>query len=992
MMEQKMVETVISLASSLVGNAISKATSVAANEMSLLLGVRKETWFIKDELKTIQAFLMAADAKDKKDKLLKVWVEQVRDLSYDIEDCLDQFMVHVRCQSLSQQLMKLKDRHRIAAQIRDLKSRVEEVSNRNKRYELINASIDKQDFYVDDVRNLLGKNMEEAGFVGFDNPKKELLELIDIPNQVHDKVIFVEGMGGSGKTTLVWNVFRSIDISKNFSCALVTVSQSLDRKELLQDLIKQLLGDGLLKEHTRELQSKPLSELQSKKVDEHQLVADLRKGLEKLRYFVVVDDLWDIVHWNWIKTTVFSESNMKGCRLVVTTRNANIAKQCTSLNPIVYPLKVLTEDHAKELLLKKAKKTREDLKRGNVEDIFEKIVKKCAGLPLAIVTIGGVLVSKHVDEWEKVYQQLPSELENNQDLETMKRVVALSYTHLPSHLKPCFLYLSIFPEDSKIKRRCLVNRWIAEGFVAPRTGMTLEDVGNSYFDDLINRSMIEPHRHFSFGEVQTCIVHDIMHDITISISREENFLLWTKDYVSGIAPNNIRHLSINVEGELDPSFDLRHVRSLSVFDRPNVPLASLCSPQLEMLRVLDLEQSLYSVTQKDIRNISLFRHLKYLYVGSESYIYALPRSIGKLQGLQILDVRQSLITKLPIEVTKLRCLRSLRCSNIGCYDKVQDPRRSIVRMMKLPLLLQHFVDSETRAQVVAELHSGFSSCWSSSEGVRIPKGIGSLKALQILEVVDIGRSSKKAVRELGKLTQLRKLAVAGVGKRNFDELCEALQKLPSLLSLSVDVDAKSNFPQEALDQLYSPSLLKLRSLKFGGAVAKMPNWVGQLNKLVKIQLWSTNLKELEFLRMLGKLPKLACVRLLWDSYLGEKLVFQREAFQELRTLEIMYLEKLRKVTFEEGTSPKLEKITIAECSSDITVRGTNSLKKLKEISHYKGGTPVNLNMPQKPVGGQSSSSTSACLKDQIGQKIISEWIRQPAKVNARRTDTSYFQP
>ncbi|XP_015642059.2 LOW QUALITY PROTEIN: disease resistance protein PIK6-NP-like [Oryza sativa Japonica Group] len=83
-----MAETVLSMARSLVGSAISKATSAAAHEASLLLGVQKDIWYIKDELKTMQAFLRAAEVMKKKDELLKVWAEQIRDLSYDIEDAL----------------------------------------------------------------------------------------------------------------------------------------------------------------------------------------------------------------------------------------------------------------------------------------------------------------------------------------------------------------------------------------------------------------------------------------------------------------------------------------------------------------------------------------------------------------------------------------------------------------------------------------------------------------------------------------------------------------------------------------------------------------------------------------------------------------------------------------------------------------------------------------------------------------------------------------
>ncbi|XP_022681754.1 putative disease resistance protein At1g50180 isoform X2 [Setaria italica] len=160
-----MAETVLNMARSMLGSAVSKAASIAADEMSLMLGVRKEIWFIKDELKTIQAFLMAAEMMEKKDLLLKEWVEQVRDLSYDIEDCLDEFMVHVGSQSLLQRLMKLKDRHRIADQIRSLKSRVEEVSNRNTRYRLIKEDLPStscdMDSFVEDIRNLSESDLPE---------------------------------------------------------------------------------------------------------------------------------------------------------------------------------------------------------------------------------------------------------------------------------------------------------------------------------------------------------------------------------------------------------------------------------------------------------------------------------------------------------------------------------------------------------------------------------------------------------------------------------------------------------------------------------------------------------------------------------------------------------------------------------------------------------------------------------------------------------------
>nr|ALO70037.1 NBS-LRR-like resistance protein [Oryza sativa] len=860
-----MAETVLSMARSLVGNAITKAGEAAAAEISLLIGVNKEIWFIKDELKTMQAFLMTAEEMEKKPRLLKAWVEQVRDLSFDIEDCLAEFMVHVGSKSLSQQLMKLKHRHRIAIQIRDLKSRVEEVSDRNSRYSLISPNTDEHDTLRDEFRYWSAKNIDEAELVGFDDAKESILNLIDV-HANHDlaKVIFVVGMGGLGRTSLVKKVYHSINIVNNFSCrAWVTVSQSFVRTELLRGLIKQLLGGDSENEHFKGLQSMQRNE----KVED--LVEDLKQGLKEKRYFVVLDDMWSIDALNWLNESVFPDSINGGSRIIVTTRDASIIQNC-AYPSYLYRLEPLKTDDAKQLLLRKSNKSYEDIKRGKAEKVLDRILERCGGLPLALVAIGAVLRTKCIEDWEKLSLQLSSGLKTKSSLEEMTRVITLSYTHLPSHLKPCFLYLSIFPEDFPIKRRCMVNRWIAEGFVDAKFGMAMEDVGNSYFDELINRSMIQPCRFYSHGVVQSCVLHDIMRDIAISISAEENFVFMTKGFVSGIPPENIRHLSIDGRQDSYLSFDLSHVRSLSFFYSPKEQLASLCSPQLRMLRVLDLEFSLCRVTQNDISNIGSFCHLRYL-------------SVKKAET---------------------------------------NPRR----------------------------------WWRSSARVSVPKGIGSLKELQILELVDIARSNKKAVHELGELTQLKKLGVAGVTERNVNYLCEALQKLSSLCSLRVE--AKPFRGLHMLEQLASPPPF-LHTLKLKGSLHEIPSWVGKLEKLVKVQLVFTKLKDTESIQVLGELPGLKCLRLILNAYIGKELVLCHGKFRGLKTLRLDSLEELRKVTFEERTSPKLETITIQDCSSELAVCGTANLQSLEKIKYFAKGKLVKGDMHgERPVvqAGQSQSA------------------------------------
>ncbi|KAL6596593.1 hypothetical protein ACP70R_047236 [Stipagrostis hirtigluma subsp. patula] len=304
-----MAETVLSMARSLVGSVVSKAASAAADEMSLLIGVQEDICvdlppdpyrtganigrigavYIKDEMRTMQAFLRAAEVQKDKDELLQVWAEQVRDLSYDSEDCLDEFKVHVENQSLSSQLLKLRDRHRIAVQIRNLKSRIEEVSKRNTRYNLIKPlpanSTDEQGCYMEDIRNQTAHNIDESGLVGSDIPKAEILQLLDVNADCGPaKAICVVGMGGLGKTTLVRMVYECADIVDKFSPrAWIIVSQSFNRMELLKDMIRQFLGVEALKNL--------MNEHQGKAVQVKDLSNCLTDGLKDKRYFVVLDDM-----------------------------------------------------------------------------------------------------------------------------------------------------------------------------------------------------------------------------------------------------------------------------------------------------------------------------------------------------------------------------------------------------------------------------------------------------------------------------------------------------------------------------------------------------------------------------------------------------------------------------------------------------------------------------------------------------------------------------
>lgn len=930
-----MAETALGMATTLVGSALRVASSAAKEEMSLLLGVHDHIWFISDELKMMQAFLRAADGARENIGVLKAYSELIRDLAYDIEDSLEEFMVFVKNKSLVQQLLRLRERHRIAVRIRTLKLRVQEVSQRNTRYNAIKLTPSISTNVIGDTeftRNFTALNVEEAQLVGLDEPKKKLMELIGIFEEPKEhessntgpRVVSLVGMGGIGKTTVTKKVFDSKDLSDKFGTrAWITVSQSFDQKEIFKEMVKHLFGAESL--------HKLLEDHQGQQVLEVHLADYLSKRLKETRYLIVLDDVWTIDAWNRIKVT-FQDSGKDDSCVVVTTRNQTLAKYCSPPSHIHQP-DFLGKEEARTLFLKKTNRSLDELEKGDkTKGIVEKILNKCGGLPLAILTIGAVLANKDTEEWENIYMQLPWDLANNPSLDALRRVVSLSYNHLPSHLKPCFLHLSIFPEDFEIEKKHLVNRWVAEGLVADdTTTRTLEEVAENYFYELISRSLIQPSKLDNLGNVKTCTVHDIVHDIAVSISRQENYAFIHGEHTSNISTRvSIRHLSYVGSRKLNTAMDLRCVRSLTAFSR-SLELKSLdCSSKFKMLRILDLKHAGFEASQQDIKYIGLLLHLKYLHYPKRiNNIYALPKSIGNLLGLQTLDLQRSSVSTLPTEITKLHNLRSLRCSKVPKYTYFNTAQP----------VMEWFTDAiyylKSGSSAAADLHMALSSCWSNSSGIKLPKGVGKLKELQILEKVDIKRTSRKAIKELGELTQLRKIIVRGrgVSKKNCKAFCETAPKLCSLRSLNVSTKEYQK-TAEVLDMLvaFTSPLPSLERLKLKGLLQKIPDWVGKCEKLVKVDLKYCQLKELE---ALAELPNLVQLRLKEDAFNAENLVFRKDGFPKLRILLLKghYQRRmsLPEVTFEQSTTPNMETIDIEYCDLATGINGIKHLPKLKKM-------------------------------------------------------------
>ncbi|TKW21001.1 hypothetical protein SEVIR_4G190703v4 [Setaria viridis] len=467
--------------------------------------------------------------------------------------------------------------------------------------------------------------------------------------------------------------------------------------------------------------------------------------------------------------------------------------------------------------------------------------------------------------------------------------------------------------------------------------------------------MIQPSAVNIEGVVKKCRVHDIMRDIMVSVSREQNFVLLIKDNVTSVEEETIRHVAFHGNQFSEICLDWSSVRSVSVFgDRPMEPVPSFCSPQLRMLRVLDLEDVKFRLTQKDVKNIGLLHHMKYLNIAGGSYDFALLRSIGKLKCLQTLDMREANISALTTAIVELRNLRSLRCSkrlDYGYFNLIDNPKGCLTITMCFPMIFTTLVGFSDRANLIAEIQMACSTRWSDTKGVRLPRGIKSLKKLQILEVVDMKGTSREVIEELGELSQLRKLSVTskGASENKYKIFCAAIEKLSSLQSLYVDAEGSSDVGTlEWLDSICSPPPL-IRNLKLNGSLLDLPKWFGNLKQLVKMHLSRSRLKEGKTMEVLGTLPNLMLLRLYRNAYVGEKLVFRREAFPNLKEIDIYFLKQLREMRFEEGTAPQMGSIEIYGCRLKSGIVGTKHLPRLKTIAVQDGGDVANFDLLRAEV-------------------------------------------
>uniref|UniRef100_A0A6N2MY10 NB-ARC domain-containing protein n=1 Tax=Salix viminalis TaxID=40686 RepID=A0A6N2MY10_SALVM len=450
-------------------------------EVNLVGGVKKQADKLKSNLIDIQSVLEDAERKQVKEKTVRVWLDKLKDVCYDMDDVLDEWSyailtwetgdakenIHnqqkIRCSFLGSPCFRLNQvvqRRDIALKIKEVSEKVDEIANERARHGLqSNRGTDK-------IQRLISTSLvDELNVCGRDDEKKIIVRklLTESSREARDvEVISLVGMGGIGKTTLAKLAFNDDEVKAHFEKKIwVCVSEPFDEVRIAKAMLEELEGS-----------TPNLVELQS-------LLPRVSQCINGKRVLLVLDDVWTENHRQWEQLKQSLASCARGSRILVTTRKGAVAMMMGTNHRI--DIETLSDDACRSIFNHVAFHERSKEERERLEDIGNKIANKCKGLPLVAKVLGGLMQSKRTrEEWEDVLSSELWGLDEVDKSQVEKEIflpLLLSYYDLPSVVRRCFLYCAMFPKDYLMKKDELVKMWMAQGHLKGAGRRDMEVVG-----------------------------------------------------------------------------------------------------------------------------------------------------------------------------------------------------------------------------------------------------------------------------------------------------------------------------------------------------------------------------------------------------------------------------------------------------------------------------------------------------------------------------------
>lgn len=469
-----------------------------------------------------------------------------------------------------------------------------------------------------------GRTITNTTIVGFESDEKTVAGYLTEQKEKLG-VISITGIPGRGKTTLARKVYESKTVVHEFPIRIWThVSRNSKYKSTYRSILKHFTSEDM------------------SILNEQELCETICACLDTEKFLLVVDNLSSSEDWEAIKK-VLPVGNNKG-KVLVTSHNDYVGED-SDVSGKGHQLQGLTPEESWKLLQLEVFGNLESRSK-ELEEIGLDIASKCGGLPLLILAVAGIL-EPTVDGWKKVSENVNLLLRTKTSLSD---VMELTYSMLPDELRDCFLYMGVFPEDWEISASTLTRMWIAEGFIQPRNGVTLEEMASRNLHDLINRKLVMASKINSMGEVKTCRLHDMVREICLIKSKEQNFVQEiNKPKETGALDVEQFHrlcLHSNISKFLSRNPKGPKVRSLLCFSEEPMRLGleylSVIPDGFPKLRIL--ESKSVQLSKFPAKTFKLI-HLRYLTLHVEG-LKVLPESVTQIWNLQslVVETKSRLIT------------------------------------------------------------------------------------------------------------------------------------------------------------------------------------------------------------------------------------------------------------------------------------------------------------------------------------------------------------
>ncbi|KAG7658060.1 P-loop containing nucleoside triphosphate hydrolase [Arabidopsis suecica] len=675
-------------------------------------------------------------------------------------------------------------------------------------------------------------------------------------------IMGLHGMGGVGKTTLFKKIHNKFaEIGGTFDIVIwIVVSQSAKLSKLQEDIAEKLhLCDDLWKNK-----------------NESDKATDIHRVLKGKRFVLMLDDIWEKVDLEAIGIPYPSEVNK--CKVAFTTRDQKVCGEMGDHEPM--QVNCLKPDVAWELF---KNKVGDNTLRSDpvIVELAREVAQKCRGLPLALSVIGETMASKTmVQEWEHAIDVLTrSAAEFSNMGNKILPILKYSYDSLgDEHIKSCFLYCALFPEDGHIYNEKLIDYWICEGFIGE--DQVIKRARNKGYEMLgtLTRANL-------LTKVGT--KHVVMHDVVREMA------LWIASDFGKQKENFVVRARVGLH-ERPEAKDWGAVRRMSLMDNHIEEIT--CESKCSELTTLFLQSN-------QLKNLSgeFIRYMQKLVVLDLSYnidFNKLLEQISGLVSLQFLDLSHTSIEHMPVGLKELKKLTFL---NLDCTMRLCSIS-GISRLLSLRWLRLLGSNVHGDASVLKELQQLENlqelAITLSAELISLDQRLAKLISNLLIE----GFLQKPF--DLSFLASMENLNELWVDNSYFSEInikCRESETASSYLHINPKIPCFTNLSQLIIKKchsmkdltwiLFAPNLVFLH---IGDS-----REVGEIiNKEKATNLTSiTPFLKLKHLFLFG-LPKL------------ESIYWSPLPFPLLLTMDVANCPKLRKLPLNATSVPKVEEIQI----------------------------------------------------------------------------------